>query len=219
MSDDSSGEKGEDERGHDDLWRGRDEKRGSDAASASDEEPSAGGVSPTPDATHSPQPFSAGRASHVPISSLNPPADLLAVASAAISVAMDVEIGRNEAPFEFRLTLATCTCSKVAAAVAETAWLRVACECQAWARARPCAHGSPACARRAARHHWLSARPRSRAQASRKRERLCGRSVAIGDRLECWSCRRSRGRPWLGWAMPMWVTALSRGAWTAFRGS
>ena len=75
-------------------------------------------------------PFPLAQASHVPISSLNPPADLLAVASAASSVAVDVENGRNDAPFEFRLTLATCTCSKVAAAVAETAWLRVACECQ-----------------------------------------------------------------------------------------
>ena len=69
-----------------------------------------------------PQPFSAGRASHVPISSLNSPADLLAVASAASSVALDVENGRNDAPFEFRLTLATCICSKVAAAVTEAAW-------------------------------------------------------------------------------------------------
>ena len=81
-------------------------------------------------------PFPLARASHVPISSLNPPADLLAVASAASSVAVDVENGRNDAPFEFRLTLATCTCSKVAAAVAETAWLRVACAWHAKRRGR-----------------------------------------------------------------------------------
>ena len=118
----SSGEKGEDERGHDDLWRGRDEKRGSDAASASHEEPSAGGEIPAPDAAHSLQPFPAGPGLSCAISSLNPPADLLAVASAASSVAVDVENGRNDAPFEFRLTLATCTCSKVAAAVTEAAW-------------------------------------------------------------------------------------------------
>ena len=81
-------------------------------------------------------PFPLARASHVPISSLNPPADLLAVASAASSVAVDVENGRNDAPFEFRLTLVTCTCSKVAAAVAETAWLRVACAWHAKRRGR-----------------------------------------------------------------------------------
>ena len=123
-------------------------------------------------------PFPLARASHVPISSLNPPADLLAVASAASSVAVDVENGRNDAPFEFRLTLATCTCSKVAAAVAETAWLRVACARQACAGAQPGAQASALRARRPARHRWLSGRPRSRAPASLKRERLCGCSVA-----------------------------------------
>ena len=164
-------------------------------------------------------PFLLVWATHAPISTLNTCADTLAVASAARSAAVNVEIGRVDAPSDFWSTLATCTSSTVGAAAAGTARLRVACARQACAGARPGAQASALHARRPARHRWLSGRPRSRAQASRKRERLCGHSVAVGGRLECWSCRRSRGRPWLGWAVPMWVTALSRGAWTAFRGS
>ena len=118
-------------------------------------------------------PFLLVRATHAPISTLNTCADTLAVASAARSAAVNVEIGRVDAPSDFWSTLATCTSSTVGAAAAGTVRLRVACARQACAGARPGAQASALRARRPARHRWLSGRPRSRAPVSRKHARSC----------------------------------------------
>ena len=104
-------------------------------------------------------------ASHVPNACLNSPADLLAVASVTSSVAVDIERGRVDAPFDVRPTLATCTCLGGGRCSGGTLRLRVACACQTRVWARPCAQRSSSYARRAAWHRRLSGRPRSRAQA------------------------------------------------------
>ena len=149
-------------------------------------------------------------ASQVPNSALKSTADSLAVASTAWSAVVDVQLGRIDAPFDFRPTLATCRYSTVPATAAGMPRLCVACACQTCVWARPCAQASALHVRRAARRRRLSSRPRSRALTSCKHALGCRRSVAGGDRLERWWCRCSCGQPLLGCAVVLCVAALSR---------
>ena len=133
---------------------------------------------PVPWDTHTARsPFLLILTSHVPNSSLNALAEVLLLASVASSVAMGIETRLVDASVEFRPTLATCSCSKVAATAAGTAAEAHACACLSRVRALPCAQASALSVRHAARHHRLSGRPRSRAPSSLKHARSHGQSV------------------------------------------